>query len=294
MDFLQVMTPFLLASIGGLYTEYSGTTNVALEGYMTMSAFLFISISKLTGSIYLGVILTITIILLLSYIHSALTVKLKANPIITGLALNMGFFGLISALGYRIFNTKGVILLDSYDQIDTTFIMILALCLPFLTLLVMRNTTYGLRLKVRGISKKNLLYSNIDPEFYRITSMMISGLFAGLAGIYLGMELRSFIPNIGAGRGWIALVIIYLGRKHPIGILIGCIIFSGAQVLSNLSQSQAIPTDIILASPYLLTLIALILTNLRLKKNITDKTAGKNTSVPIKAPTSARDTKIPK
>lgn len=266
MDFLQTMTPFLLVSIGGLYTEYSGTTNVALEGYMTMSAFLFISISKLSGSIYYGVILTLLIILVLSYLHSALTIKLKANPIITGLALNMGFFGLISALGYKIFNTKGVILLENMPQINTTSITIFSLILPLLTLFVIKNTTYGLRLKVRGISKKNLLYSNLNPDFYRITSNMISGFLAGMGGIFLGMELRSFIPNISAGRGWISLVIIYLGRKHPIGILIGCIIFSGTQILSNLSQSQAIPTDIILASPYIFTLIALILTSRRKKQ----------------------------
>lgn len=265
MDFLQTMSPFLLVSIGGLYTEYSGTTNVALEGYMTMSAFLFIAISKLTGSIYLGFILTLIIILLFAYIHSALTIKLKANPIITGLALNMGFFGLISAVGYRIFNTKGVIILENSPQIDTLFITVLALLLPFLTLFVMKNTTYGLRLNVRGISKKNLLYSNINPDFYRITSNMISGFLAALGGIFLSMELRSFIPNISAGRGWISLVIIYLGRKNPIGILIGCIIFSGTQILSNLTQSQSIPTDIILASPYLFTLIALVITSRRKK-----------------------------
>ena len=265
MDFLQTMTPFLLVAIGGLYTEYSGTTNVALEGYMTLSAFLFISISKLTGSIYYGVLLTLIIILIVSYLHAALTIKLKANPIITGLALNMGFFGLISAVGYKIFNTKGVILLETMPQIDTTVITIFALVLPFLTLFIMKNTTYGLRLKVRGISKKNLLYSNINPNFYRITSVMISGFLSSLGGIFLGMELRSFIPNISAGRGWISLVIIYLGRKHPVGILIGCIIFSFTQILSNLSQSQSIPTDIILASPYIFTLIALILTSRRTK-----------------------------
>lgn len=265
MDFLQTMTPFLLVAIGGLYTEYSGTTNVALEGYMTMSAFLFISISKVSGSLTYGVIFTIVIILIISYIHASLTIKLKANPIITGLALNMGFFGLISAVGYKIFNTKGVILLENSSQIDTTIITIFALILPFLTLFIMKNTTYGLRLKVRGINKKNLLYSNINPDFYRITSTMISGLLSGLGGIFLGMELRSFIPNISAGRGWISLVIIYLGRKHPIGILIGCFIFSLTQIMSNLSQSQAIPTDIILASPYIFTLIALILTSRRQK-----------------------------
>lgn len=263
MDLLQIITPFLLASIGGLYSEYSGTTNVALEGYMTMSAFLFISISKLTGNIYIGLILALIIIMILSFIHSFLTIKIKANPIITGLALNMGFFGLISALGYRIFNTKGVILLDKTDKINTTAITILALILPFITLFIIKKTRYGLRLKVRGFSKKTLTYSNINPDYYRITPGIISGTLAGMAGIFLAMELRSFIPNISAGRGWISLVIIYLGRKNPIGILIGAIIFSTTQIFSNIGQNNSIPPDLILASPYILTLIALILTSRR-------------------------------
>lgn len=265
MDYLQIITPFLLASIGGLYTEYSGTTNVALEGYMTMAAFLFISISKICGNIYLGVIITLLITLKLSFLHSTLTIKLKANSIITGLAINMGFFGLISAISYRLFNTKGVIILENTDKIDTSFITILAISLPLITLLIIKKSRYGLRLLVRGTNKKNLIYSNINPNFYRISAMMISGVLAAIAGIFIAMELRSFIPNISAGRGWISLVIIYLGRKHPIGILIGTIIFSGTWVISNISQSQSIPTEIILATPYILTLIALILTSSRKK-----------------------------
>ncbi|MBN2617360.1 MAG: ABC transporter permease [Spirochaetales bacterium] len=258
MNFFEIITPFLLASIGGLYTEYSGTTNVALEGYITISAFIFITITKLTNSILLGFCLTIGIILIISFIHSSLTIKLKANPIITGLAVNMGFYGLISALSYKIFKTKGVISLD-YPNIETMPIKILAILLPFITLFIISKTRYGLRLRVRGLSKKSLIYSRINADYYRLTAMMISAILSGLGGIFLGMELRSFIPNIGSGRGWISLVIIYLGRKNPIGILIGCGIFSVAQIFSNYSQNHNVPSEFILALPYFLTLIALII-----------------------------------
>ena len=261
MDFLHILTPFLLASIGGLYTEYSGTTNIAIEGYMTMTAFLFITFSKLTGIYSFGIIAALFVIALISFLHGYLTIKLRANPIITGLAVNMGFFGIISAFSYKIFRTKGVILLDTERLFNTTPLIILALLLPFITMFIVKNTRYGLRVTVRGYSKKTLIYSNIKPQFYRVSAIMISGVLAGLGGIFLAMELRSFIPNISSGRGWISLVIIYLGRKTPQGILIGCTIFSITQMFSNISQSQAIPSDIILASPYLLTLAALIITS---------------------------------
>ncbi len=261
MDIFQAMTPFLLASIGGLYTEYSGTTNVAIEGYMTMSAFLFITIYKITGSYFLGITLALILIILLSFIHSYLTVKLKANSIITGLAVNMGFFGLISTIEFKLFNTKGVIFLERTTRLDSSWLIVVALILPLLTMFIINKTRYGLRLRIRGISKKTLMYSNINPDFYRISAVIVSGILAGLGGIFLAMELRSFIPNISAGRGWISLVIIYLGRKHPIGIFFGCLIFSITQIFSNFSQKMAIPSDIILAFPYILTLVALILTS---------------------------------
>ena len=234
---------------------------MAIEGYMTMAAFLFITISKLTGIYYLGLILAIFIIIIISFLHATLTIKLKANPIITGLAVNMGFFGLISAFGYKLFKTKGVILLDTNIIFNTTPIIVLSLLMPFITIIIINQTKYGLRLIIRGFSKKTLIYSNINPNFYRTSAVIISGVFAGIGGIFLAMELRSFIPNISSGRGWISLVIIYLGRKSPIGILIGCAIFSITQMFSNFSQSQAIPSDIILALPYILTLLALILTS---------------------------------
>ncbi len=261
MDFLQILTPFLLASTGGLYTEHSGATNIAIEGYITMSAFLFITITKLTGSLSLGVIFALTIIIIFAWIHGTSTIKLKANPIITGLAVNIGFFGLISAVAYKLFNTKGVILLENTNSINTSIITILALLAPFISIFILNKTRYGLRLKARGVNKKILIYSNINPDFYRVSALIISATFSGLAGIFLGMELRSFIPNISAGRGWISLVIIFLGRKNPIGILVGCIVFTISGMLSNLSQSQLIPSDIILALPYVLTLLALIITN---------------------------------
>lgn len=261
MDFFHIMTPFLLASIGGLYTEYSGTTNVALEGYITMSAFIFVTICKISGNIPIAIASTLLIISLLSFSHGYLTIKLRANPIITGLAVNMGFFGLISAISYRLFNTKGVIILNTKGPFDTNILIAASLILPFFTLFTMNHTRYGLRLRVRGLSKKTLLYSNINPAFYRVSAIIISALLSSLAGIFLAMELRSFIPNISAGRGWISLVIIFLGRKNPLGILIGCTVFTVTQIVSNLTQSQAIPPEIILASPYILTLTALILTS---------------------------------
>ncbi len=263
MEFLLILTPFLLASTGGLYSELSGTTNVSMEGYITMGGFLTITFTKLTDSLCLGILLTITLIIILSLLHSLATIRLKANPIITGLAVNMGFLGIISSISFRLFQTKGVLILNRTRPINTWPIILIALIFPILTIFILKSTRFGLRLKARGHSKKILTYSNVNPDFYRITAITISSISSALAGIFLALQLRSFIPNLSAGRGWIALVIIFLGRKNPIGIFIGCSIFTATQIFSNMSQSLAIPSDLVLALPYLLTLVALILSHLK-------------------------------
>lgn len=263
MAFLEILTPFLLASIGGVYSELSGFTNVSLEGYISLGAFVFITTRLITGSDFAALVITLLIVVIASFFQGYLTIKIRANAIITGLATNMGIGGLISVLSYKLFNTKGVIPLETAKEYFTIPLIILALLLPVITYTVLNYTVFGLRLKTRGINKKVLLYAGINSHLYRIYGIVISSLLAAMAGIFLSMELRSFTPNISGGRGWIALIIVFLGRKSPLGILISATIFAAATMLSNIGQVSQIPEEVILATPYILTLLALILSNFK-------------------------------
>lgn len=262
-DFLRIMTPFLLASSGGLFTELSGFTNVALEGYITMGAFLFVTIFRFSGSVIFSIFGALTIISIVAFSHSFLTLKIKANNIITSLAMNMIFIGLISTISFRIFGTKGVITLESSKLSYTWIVTIIAVSVPLISYFILKYTRFGLRLRVNGLDKKILYYSNIPSSHYTISAMVISSILSATAGIFLAMELRGYIPNISSGRGWISLVIVFLGRKNPFGIVLGCSVFTLTQILSNLSQARTIPSDIVLAFPYILTLAALLLSHIR-------------------------------
>lgn len=267
MAFIEILTPFLLASIGGLYSELSGFTNVTLEGYISLGGFIFITLRLITGSDIVALFLTMTLITLISFLQGFITIKIKANSIITGLATNMGIAGFISVLSYKLFNTKGVITLDIIKEYNTLPFILIALLLPGLTYIILKHTVFGLRLKTRGINKKVLLYSGVNNNFYRISGIIISAILSGLAGIFLAMELRSFTPNLSGGRGWIALIIVFLGKKSPIGILISATVFAVATMFSNIAQVSRIPEEIILAAPYILTLIALILSHSKRSRN---------------------------
>lgn len=259
MIFLQILTPFLLASFGGLYSELSGYTNVSLEGYISLGGFIFITTTILTGSTAIGISVSLILLFFLSLFQGIITIKIKANPIITGLATNLGISGIISVFSYKLFTTKGVIALNRAQEYNTISIVIISLLFPIITFFILKNTSYGLRLKTRGINKKVLTYSGVTSNYYRISSMVISAVFAGLGGIFLAMELRSYTPNLSGGRGWLSLVIIFLGRKSPLGILLSAIVFTFTIIISNFGQTTGIPGDLILAIPYIVTLLALII-----------------------------------
>ena len=90
-------------------------------------------------------------------------------------------------------------------------------------------------------------------------AILVSGFTCGAAGSMLTLNLQAFVPNITSGRGWIALVVIYLGNKTPLGILIASFVFGLAESLSNYAQGfMRIPADFILAFPYIVTVVAMV------------------------------------
>jgi simple sugar transport system permease protein len=100
----------------------------------------------------------------------------------------------------------------------------------------------------------------LSPRKYQMIGILISGFTCGLAGAVLTLNLGAYVPNISSGRGWIALVVIYLGGKTPFGILIAAFVFGLAESASNYAQGFSnIPADFILAFPYIITVAAMVI-----------------------------------
>jgi simple sugar transport system permease protein len=88
---------------------------------------------------------------------------------------------------------------------------------------------------------------------------LVSGIFCGIGGSFLSLNLGAFVPNMPAGKGWIALVLVFLGGRRPVGLLIAAFVFGLAEALSNYFQGvSGIPADFTLALPYVFTLLAMI------------------------------------
>jgi len=128
-----------------------------------------------------------------------------------------------------------------------------------LAALLIYRTPFGLRIRGTGLNAPTITSLGLKPRRYQMAGILISGFTCGLAGAILTLKLSAFVPNITSGRGWIALVVIYLGNKTPWGIVIASFIFGFAESLSNFAQGAInIPADFILAFPYLITVLAMI------------------------------------
>ncbi len=257
-DIFSLAVPYILAGLGGLFTEITGSLNIALEGQILTGAFWAIAVTKITGSIPLGIAAAVLSSTLLSFITAFFSFRLKANIFIAGLASNMLSFGLVSVFSILFFGNSGIIRITAPPgYLHTVFFAIAAAAIA-LSHYALYKTPGGLRMKAAGLAEDVLYYRGINPDFYKYTALLLSGVLCGLSGASLSFSIGAFVPNISAGRGWIALVAVYLGYRRPVGVILSCLLFASAESMSSWMQGvMGVPATIILSIPYLVTLLVL-------------------------------------
>ena len=255
---LTIMTPILFAAAGGLFPALAGTLNIALEGLLLTGAFASIAVYHYTANAAASILAAVFASLSLSALHAFGAYKLRANVFISGLAVNLFAGGLCVVLSDRLFNTRGVVALTSVPGLLEWY-LIFGLFLLATSWLVIYKTPFGYRLRACEKNADALNSLGISTQFYQTAALLISGGLAGLGGSFLSLNLGAFVPGMSSGRGWIALVVIFLGVRKPQGILAAAFIFALAEALSNHAQGfLTIPADFILAFPYVCTLLAMI------------------------------------
>lgn len=275
---IDIMTPFLLAALGGLYSSLAGVLNIALEGLMIFSAFFSIVVTVATGNLFLGVLGGIAATLLLTALFGSIALGLRANIFICGLATNLlasalsivlslSFYGQTGSVSFpdmpvlrpvRMPFLEGIPILGDIVANHNILVYASWLLLAASSIVIYR-TPFGMRLRAVGHNPKAAFALGINPGRYQFVSLLISGFACALGGAVLTLTLGAFVPNVSSGRGWIALVIIYLGRRTPIGILIGSVVFGLVEYISNYLQvASSIPSGLLLAMPFFVTVVALI------------------------------------
>ncbi|MDR1306320.1 MAG: ABC transporter permease [Treponema sp.] len=283
---VTIMTPLLFAAMGGLFTELGGMLNIALEGLLLMGAFGAVFFAHFTGSLLWGVVLGTGLSILLAAVMGGITLKLKANVFITGLAVNLFAAGLTVVLSFRFFHTRGVVVFNDLPRLTAlaipgihrvpvlgdllsghTWYVYVCWVLLFLCWFIIYRTPFGFRLRACENRGEALISLGLKPDHYRFAAFLLSGLTCGIGGSYLTLNLRAFVPNISSGKGWIALVVIFLGNRRPQGLLWAALIFGLADAFSNFAQGALnVPADFILAIPYLFTLLMMIIVSIYAKR----------------------------
>ena len=267
-DAVSIMTPFLLAAAGGLLTELSGALTIALEGFMLIGAFSGVVFAHVLGNTAAGIITGALASTFFALIYSGVTYYLKANIFIAGLAANLLASGLTAMLSFSIFGTKGVIHFADVEGLkmftlpllgEYSVMVYVSWAVLVLVWFILNKTPLGLRIRGTGFDSETIRSAGLRPGVYRLIAVLIAGFSSGLAGSMLSLKVASFVPDMTAGRGWIALVVIYLGNRTLAGVLAASFIFGLSISFSNFAQGiVSVPSDLILAFPYLLTVSAMI------------------------------------
>jgi len=271
----------LLAGLGGIFSERAGVVNIALEGMITMGAFMAVAVTIVTHQPWLGVLAAMIAGALLAALHGVLSIRFKANQVISGTAINILAAGLSSFLMKSIFDQGGHLLLEKAPGLSDWSIpfirdlpwlgeilgqhspgVYLAFILALVTHLVLFHTPLGLR--IRAVGEHPHAADTVGINVYRIRylGVILSGVLAGFAGSVLSIGIGSaFLLSMAAGRGFIALAAVIFGKWTPLGTMAACLLFGvseAVQVSSNLlGIGQYIPSSLMATFPYVITMLAL-------------------------------------
>ncbi|MEW6549473.1 MAG: ABC transporter permease [Spirochaetota bacterium] len=275
---LRIATPMILAALGGCMSERSGVINIGLEGMMLMGAF-----SAVVGSHFFGPWAGLACGVLaggaMGLLHGFMSVSLGANQIISGTAINILAVGIPNILvpviwpgHYGISPTVPVIpemripVLADIPVLGTILgrqnpVVYIALVLVPVVHFLLFKTKLGLRIRSVGEHPRAADTLGVNVYLMRYTAVSISGLLAGLGGAFLSICYQSqFSASMTAGRGFIGLAAMIFGRWSPLGAALACILFGFADAFQAGAQAAGvpIPPDLMLAFPYVLTLVALV------------------------------------
>lgn len=276
---LRMAVPVLFAALGGLFTDRVNIFNVGLEGMMLVGAFAAVAGSVWTGSSFVGLVTAIAAGLLMATLFAVVVMQLRADPIMTGLAINLLAGGLTVVLMQTVFGARGVFVSSRvalFPQVTPPFVQ----NLPWINKLLGGNNLlfYGaflaapllhavfyhtrLGLRVRAVGQYALAAESVGvrPRTYQWISLLMSGLFAGTAGAYLSLSsLGMFSEGMSAGRGFIALAAIFFGRSTPFGILLAALFFGMAESAAIRLQGFGVPSQLVLMVPYVAAVVSLAL-----------------------------------
>ena len=259
---LKISIPFALAAMGGAITERAGVVDLALEAKLLFGAFAGAAIAYSTGNAYAGVLGGMLAGMLVAALQLGLALKLSADQVIVGVALNLLALGGTRFLLQLIFHEGASS--PPFEGFEGDLlanpILWLAVGAAIVVPLALRRTRWGLRLRAAGDRPESLVAVGVSPTTARFAAGLVGGALAGAGGAQLSLAAGSFYADMTAGRGYIALAMVILAGWRPAWAALSCLGVAAAYAVENQLQAtgSAVPRELAPLLPYVLTLIVVI------------------------------------
>jgi simple sugar transport system permease protein len=273
---IRVATPLLFTATGETVTERSGIINLGIEGIMLTGA-LAAALGATAWGPWAGLGSAVLAGMLLAVVFALIAVGARADQIIAGTAITLAAVGLTGTVYREAFGAEGAALTIPtfaslsipglsripllgpalFEQPAPTY---LAFALLPLVWWVLFRTRLGLALRATGESATMARAAGVRTGWMRAGATVVGGGFAGLGGATLVLaQVGTFAERMTAGRGFLAIAIVVLGRWHPLGVGLAALLFGAATAVQFLFQALGVnaPYQLFFMLPYVLTLLAL-------------------------------------
>ena len=287
---VRLGTPLLLACLAGLFSERAGIFDIGLEGKMLMAAFFSGAVAAVTGNAWLGLLAGVGGSMSLAFVHGLASITFRGNQLISGVAVNFLASGFTVLIAQSWFHQGGrtpqlsgngrfdPITLPGAEAVkDVPFLgpiysnllsghsilVYVAFAMVPITWWVLFRTRFGLRLRAVGENPESVDTAGISVIRMRYTAVAITGVLAGLGGVYLATGLAAgFVKEMTAGRGYIALAALIFAKWRPVPALGATMLFGLLEAISNRYPNidlgvVTLPIQFMQAVPYILTVIIL-------------------------------------
>lgn len=273
---IRLATPIMLAALGETLGQRSGVINVGVEGIMLVGAFVAVLGAVQTGSPWAGLLAAMVAGAAMGAIHAYFSVVLKAEQIVTGIALLFLGIGL-SGYGYRLtFGASGTaVVVPGFRPLDlfglgdlpvvgpVLFGQQALVYLTFAAAIAMAwmfaSTRLGVIVKAVGENPSAAASAGIGVDRVRFVCVSVGGAFAGAGGAFLSIaHLWGFVEGMTAGRGFLAIACVVLARWNPLAAIMVALLFGIADALQIRVQSlmPGIPYQFFVIAPYLVAIAA--------------------------------------
>jgi simple sugar transport system permease protein len=267
----------LLPALGGVISERSGVVNIAMEGMMLTGAFFAVVADLGLHNPWLATLIAMVAGGMMALIHAVVSIRFRADQIVSGIAINIFAAGLTLYLVNRIYGIQDVghvgqsellpsIDIPVFDQIpfvghvfsNQNVVVYVALIVLVVVQVVLFRTRLGLRIRAVGEHPQAADTAGINVYAIRYGAVITSGVLSGLAGAFLAIGVsNTFVPNMTDGRGYIALAAMIFGKWRPLGAFVACLIFGLGQAIYDNNSFIHVSQYFLSMLPYILTLIVL-------------------------------------